>query len=42
MRSNILFQLGGENFCDKWLPFIFLFSFFFFVFNKNKFYKNIQ
>jgi NADH-ubiquinone oxidoreductase chain 5 len=27
MSSNILFQLGGENFCDKWLPFLFLFSF---------------
>lgn len=39
MRSNILFQLGGENFCDKWLPFIFLFSFFFLSLIKINFIK---
>lgn len=29
ISSNILFQLGGENFCDKWFPFLFVSIFFF-------------
>lgn len=39
IRSNILLQLGGENFCDKWLPFLFLFSFFFLSLVKINFIK---